>query len=358
MMIVQKTPTVYRKRAEAAQEYIQRNLWDASAHRYHPAAPRDPKALPWDFMWGNGVAFSALVGGMRQDPPKYRPITAAFFDGMNGYWDKDAPIPAYDAYLASPDGDDKYYDDNAWMVLTFAEAYSLTKDRRYLDRAVATMRYVLSGWDERLGGGIYWRQDKKSKNTCSNGPSATAALALADHLNATHYVGWAKRIVEWTNKNLQTPEGTFWDNLNLEGRIEKTQWTYNTALMLRANLGLYRHTKDKAYLAEAQRQARASEKQFVNPQTGAFKDDALFSHLLVEAYLDLYAETKEAYLLNRARANAAFVTKHVLDPTDGGYWEKWNIVPDRKEARKKMIANAGVARMFWLLAPYPDENGK
>jgi uncharacterized protein YyaL (SSP411 family) len=357
-MFEQNTPAAYRRHAAATMDFIQTNLWDASAHRYHPAFPRDPKSLPWDFMWGNGVTFSALVGGLRYDPAKYRPLMDAFFDGLQGYWDKDAPIPGYDAYLSSPTGDDKYYDDNAWMVLTFAEAYTLTRDRRYLDRAVETMRYVLSGWDEQLGGGIYWKQDHKSKNTCSNGPSATAALALAGHLNRGHYVDWARRIVLWTNKTLQAPDGTFWDNCALDGRVEKTRWTYNTALMLRANLGLYRVMKDKAYLEEAKRQARASEVAFVNPKTGAFKDDALFSHLLVEAFLDLYAETKEAYLLNRARANAAFVTKNLFDPKDGGYWSKWDIVPERREDRKKLIANASVARLFWLMAPYPDETGK
>jgi uncharacterized protein YyaL (SSP411 family) len=344
-------------RAEATMHFIQQRLWDAKAKRYRPAYPPKSDALPHDFMWGNGVAFSALVGGMHVNPSKYVPLAAAFFEGLEGYWDKDAVIPAYDAYLASPIGDDKYYDDNAWMVLTFAEAFALTKERRYLDRAVATMRYVLSGWDEKLGGGIYWRQDKKSKNTCSNGPSATAALALAEHISPRYYTDWAKRIVEWTNRNLQTPEGTFWDNIGLDGKIERTQWTYNTALMLRANIGLYRTTNDKKYLAEAQRIARASEKEFVNPKTGAFRDDALFSHLLVEAFLDLYAVTKEPYLWERAKANGEFVWRHLRD-SDGGFWTKWAILADRKEERKTLIANAALARLFFLLATTQRQGDK
>ena len=342
--------TLYRRQAEATQEFIQRALWDPKAHRYRPAIPPAPRALPYDFMWGNGVAFSALVGGARLDPAKYRPLVAAFFEGLEAYWDKDAPIPAYDAYFASPTGDDKYYDDNAWMVLTFAEAYKLTGERRYLLRAAQVMRYVLSGWDERLGGGIYWRQDRTTKNTCSNGPGATAALALAEHGSRSYYVDWARRIVDWTTRTLKAPDDLFWDNINLEGRIEKTQWTYNTALMLRANLGLYRFTGDRAYLDEAKRQARASEEKLVNPRTGAFRDEALFSHLLVEAFLDLYETTGEKYLLDRARANADFAWKHVRDNSDGGFWTKWDIVPDRREERKTLIANAGVARLQWLLA--------
>ena len=96
---------------------------------------------------------------------------------MDAHWDKDAPIPGYDAYLST--SGDKYYDDNEWMVLTFAEAYGRTQDKKYLDRAIATMKFVLSVWSDSYGG-IFWKAYHKSKNTCSNGPAATAALQLAD----------------------------------------------------------------------------------------------------------------------------------------------------------------------------------
>ena len=338
-------------------DFIQRAFWDAKARRYRPAAPPKPGAPPFDFMWGNGVAFSALVGGARLDPGTYRPLLEAFFNGMEVYWDKDAPIPGYDAYFASPTGDDKYYDDNAWMALTFAEAYALTGQPRYLDRAAAVMRFVLSGWDERLGGGIYWHQSKKHKNTCANGPAATAALALAEHGSRRYWVDWARRIVDWTTRTLQAPNDLFWDSIHLDGKVDKTQWTYNTALMLRANLGQFHFTKERAHLEEAKRLARASERAFVNPQTGAFRDDAMFSHLLVEAFLALYRTTGETYLLERARANADFIWKHVRD-SDGGFRTKWTIAPDRKEERKTLIANASVARLFWLLAAVPEQEAR
>jgi len=331
-------------------DFIQERLWDPKVGRYRPAFPPKPGALPYDFMWGNGVAFSALVGGTRLNPNKYKPLMEAFFAGMEAYWDKDAPIPAYDAYFSSPDNDDKYYDDNEWMVITFVEAHAITGDARYRKRAEEVMKYVLSGWDDKLGGGIYWRQDHKSKNTCSNGPGATAALVLAERGNERYYRDWAKRIVEWTNRTLQRPDGLFWDNIALDGKIEKTVWTYNTALMMRANLGLYKATKEKAYLEEAKRQARASEKEFVIKETNAFRDDAMFSHLLAEAYLELYEVTREPYLLDRVIANADFAWKHLRDPRDGGFWTRWRIEPDRKEERKSLIANASTARLFWLLA--------
>lgn len=356
-MLFRSAPSLssrYRQQAEATMDFIQRAFWDARAGRYRPAVPPKADALPFDFMWGNGVAFSALVGGAHFDLPTYRPLLSAFFEGMEAYWDKDAPVPGYDAYFASPTGDDKYYDDNAWMALTFAEAFTLTGDRRYQQRAFAVQRFVISGWDEKLGGGIYWRQDKKSKNTCSNGPSATSALALAAQGSERYHVNWARRIVDWTTKTLRAPDGLYWDSIKRDGGLDKMQWTYNTALMLRANLGVYRFTRERPYLDEAKRLAQAAEHGLVNARTGAFRDDAMFSHLLVEAFLDLHRTTGEKYLIERARANADFAWKHTRDSGDGGFHTKWTLPAPTgggtEDRRKTLIANASVARLFWLLA--------
>lgn len=330
---------LWTERAKAATQYCLTAYWNEQAGRFRPAAPVDPKALPWDFMWANGVAFSMLVGA--NDKPR----TARFFDGLQGYWDTRAIVPGYDAYLSSPGNSDKYYDDNAWMVITFVEAYEKTGERKYLTRAAETMRFVLSGWDEKLGGGIYWKEDKKTKNTCSNGPSATAALVLARHFNPGYFVPYARRILVWTKEKLQAPNGLYWDNCDLTGKIEKTQWTYNTALMLRGHLLLYRATGDKSQLDEAVRLAEASEKGLVDPATGAFKDEPNFSHLLTEAFLDLHKETKAAYLRKRAEAYGEFCWNRLRDPADGGHWTR-----RPGEDRKTLMSNGSVARTYWLLA--------
>jgi uncharacterized protein YyaL (SSP411 family) len=339
------------REAREASDYVQRTFWDERAGLYRPSSPADPdpKTLPYDFMWANGVQFSALVAAARHEPERYRPVLERFFQGLDRYWDRRAPVPAYDAYFSKPDDSDKYYDDNEWMVITLVEAYRDTQDVRYLDRAEAAMNFALSGWDEVLGGGIYWKEDHKSKNTCSNGPAAEAALALARYRNREGYLRWAKRIVEWTNRTLQAPDGTFWDNIDRTGKRQRTRWTYNTALMLRADLDLYRFTREASYLDEAKRLAQASVKEFINPATGAFRDDALFSHLLVEAFLDLYKETKEPYLLDTARKNAEFLVRSVRDPT-GGYFTSWKVAGERNEPRKRLMANAAAARLLWVMS--------
>jgi len=148
----------------------------------------------------------------------------------------------------------------------------------------------------------------------------------------------------------------YWDNLSTptatvpEGRVEKSKWTYNSALMIRAHLGLYQRTRDQKQLAEAMRIAAASEKTFVLPETGAFCDDANFSHLLCEAFLLLWRETKAPFLRARVESCGTFALTRLRDPADGGYRASWGKPSNTPEPRKTLMANASVARLFWLLA--------
>lgn len=341
----------WNRHANEATQWCLKSLWDSKAKRFRPVSPMRSNDLKWDFMWGNGVAFSMLVGAARFKPSVYRPYLHNFWDGLEDHWDTDKPIPGYDAFL-SKSGDDKYFDDNQWMVLTFVEAYTLTKNRRYLTRAEQVLKYFMTGWDDKLGGGIYWKEDRKSKNTCSNGPGAVAALVLARHGDKKARVELARKIVNWMKKTLQDPsDGLYWDNINAStGKIEKTKWTYNSALMLRAHLDLWLLTKSKADRDEAVRIAQACEREFVVRETGAFRDEANFSHLLVEAYLLLWKETKLPWLKARAEANGEYAVKQ-LKFADGGYRTSWKKnAPFDPSPRKTLMANASTARLFWCLA--------
>ena len=344
----------YRAKAETQTDWIQSKFFDKKAGLYRPTYPAPTDGLPYEVMWGNGVQLTALVGATRYDPAKYKPILYAFTKSLNKYWDTAAPVPGFDAWFSSPDNDDKYYDDNAWLTLGFTEAYRVTKDANYLDWAKKVHHFVLSGLDDKLGGGIYWYQNKKdSKNTCINAPAAVGALALYD-LGDKSQLAQAQQLVTWTNAKLQDPsDGLFWDNIKLDGKVEKTKWTYNTALMIRANVGLWRDTKNPKYLADARREGDASLAYFVDPATGGFKDGAKFNHLLSESLIDLYAATRDIKYLNAVRRDADFGYRYVRDAS-GGYWDEWKNKPHTAGEKKAMIENASVARLYWLLVPYPD----
>ena len=67
-----------------------------------------------------------------------------------------------------------------------------------------------------------------------------------------------------------------------------------------------------------------------------------------------YEATKDLKYLNAVRRHADFGYRYVRDMRDGGYFDKWNAETRPPDVRKTLIENSGTARIFWLLAPYPD----
>ncbi len=327
-------PGRYQQEAAEVMEDIQKKFWMRQSKRYaKKAESHDP-----DLVWGAGVMFTAVVGATRRDSNHYRPVLQEFFEGLNGYWDAKASIPGYEPAPTSGNGHDKYYDDNAWLAITFFEAYELTHNPAFRRRADETLDFVLSGWDETLGGGIWWHEshEKKSgKNTCSNAPAAVGCLLSAKYASPTvakQRLDMAEKIVKWTNSNLQNDNGLFGDSISVDGKVNHGALTYNSALMLRANLGLFKATKQPTYLREAQKIGRAADS-FSNKDTGVYRDHVKWAHLMVEADLELYRTTHESYLLARATRNA------------NAYYETWkNNPPD------DLISMGGIARTLWLMA--------
>ncbi|MEO7719995.1 MAG: glycoside hydrolase family 76 protein [Capsulimonas sp.] len=345
----------YRQKAEEQTDYIQTHFYDAKTYRYRSRVPVDPKELPYDFMWANGVQFTVLAAAAHENPKKYKTALYEFTHGLESYWDpkpKSGPS-GYNAYCSGPGGTDKYYDDNEWLVLGLVEAYEATKNPNFLKKARATQKFVLSGWDSKLDGGVYWKLDRKSKNTCSNTPASAAALRLYQVGHDKAQLSWALKIRKWTKDKLQDSDGLYWDNIDLKGKVEKTKWTYNTGLAIRTDVLLYQMQGDKKALAEARRMADAGLAQWTDPKTGSLhktEGSALFTHLFCESLLRLYDVTRDIKYLDAVRSEAAFAYEHVRDP-DGGYWNEAKHKPNE---RKKLIENAAAARLFWLLTPYPE----
>jgi hypothetical protein len=331
----------YASEASQVMEYVQKTFWDPAKSVYTKTAQdRTP-----DYVWRQAAAFSALLGAARHDPATYQTIVTQQFHGLEAYWDAKAPIPGYEPAPTRGNGHDKYYDDNAWIVITLLEAFELTHDRAYLARAQETARFVLSGWDDKLGGGIWWHASHKddSKNTCANGPAAVGFLYLArvgPPSEAAQWVEAARKTVAWTTAKLQAPDGLFHDRIIVTtGEVKRGKLTYNAALMLRANLDLYRRTRRTSYLDEAKRIGRAAD-HFCNEETGVFRDGLKWSHFMVEADLDLYRATHEEYLLRRARTNA------------DAYFAAW-----KKSPPADMMSNVATARILYLLAQLQKASG-
>ena len=149
----------------------------------------------------------------------------------------------------------------------------------------------------------------------------------------------ARRTLDWTHAKLQASDGLFDDRVIVTtGEVKRGKLTYNSALMLRGDLGLYRQTRKTEYLDKAKRIGSAGE-WFCDKETGVYRDPLKWSQFMVEADLDLYRATGDKELLRRACTNA--------------YFDAW-----KKNAPAEMMSNVGIARILWLLADMQTPGGR
>lgn len=72
-----------------------------------------------------------------------------------------------------------------------------------------------------------------------------------------------QKLYDWTKEKLQDPSDyLYYDNLTLDGQVNKTKFPYNAGQMLQASVLLYNLTKQNSYLEEAQRLASACSQYF------------------------------------------------------------------------------------------------
>jgi uncharacterized protein YyaL (SSP411 family) len=231
------------------------------------------------------------------------------------------------------------------------EIHELTGDQAYFDRAERTMRFVLSGGDSKLGDGLYWRETPRAtKNTCTNAPAIVGLLRLHQVTKDDSYLVRAKQLYAWVNAHLQDPDdGLLWDNINLESRVDERKYSYNTALMIRANCLLHEIEKDPAYLKQANRLAEAAVQRWIDRDSPAVADSGAFAHLLIEALLAVDRANGAPRWRQQAEASVRFVHDH-LRGTQGRYPARWDGRRDRNTDRMKLLDQASVARAFFVVA--------
>jgi|GEM_PF-80281 len=237
----------------------------------------------WDgaaVIWGHGAAFSgyAALKEAAEEFPEYKTKYASDYDNrlltaIDMFRNtRDGGAEAYAVYPG--EGDERYFDDNVWVGIDMVDLYMLTHDTKYLDRAKLVWNFILTGTDDLMGGGVYWKEGSKSKHTCSTAPSAVMAakLYLATHEEA--YLTSAKELYAWCKKMLQDPaDFLYWDNVRLsdesnpDSNIEtaKDKYAYNSGQPMQAAALLYTITQESKYLTDAQLIAEAAYKKWFIP---------------------------------------------------------------------------------------------
>lgn len=160
---------------------------------------------PFSYLWPFSGTLSAVVALVETVGwEAYGPLLdTVVLPGLREYADDRRRPFAYASYIASAPVSDRFYDDNIWLGIDFTDLYAATRQQRFLDEAERIWLFIASGTDDRLGGGIYWcEQKKESKNTCSNAPGAVFALKLYLATGREHYLEQGRALYEWTRRKL------------------------------------------------------------------------------------------------------------------------------------------------------------
>ena len=254
----------------------------------------------YSYLWpysGTSSAVNALLESTGNK--KYKKLLEnKVLPGLEEYFDTRREPFAYSSYISSQPLSDRFYDDNVWLGIDFTDSYRMTGKQAYLEKAKLIWKFILSGKDDVLGGGIYWCEQKKgSKNTCSNAPGSVLALKLFKATQDSAYLKRGEQLYKWTQAQLQdSTDYLYFDNISLNGRIGKAKFAYNSGQMMQSASLLYQLTGKEEYLTDAQNIAQACHNYFFTdytPEHGeAFRmikqGDVWFTAVMLRGFIELY----------------------------------------------------------------------
>ena len=275
--------------------------------------------------------------------------------GVEEYFDTLRRPSAYSSYIVSEAPADRFYDDNIWLGIDFTDLYSVFGKKAYLQKAETIWKFIESGTDTELGGGVYWcEQKKESKNACSNAPAAVFALKLYQATGDAAYFDAGQNLYRWTRRTLRDAgDGLYYDNLSVDGKLDRRKFAYNSGQMMQAAVLLYRITGKKKYLSEARELAAACSARFFEagtPGTGeperVLKDGNIwFSAVMLRGFLELAEVTGDDRYIRDFEDSMDWFWASRRD-SDGLFDF------DGKNGGRHLLVQAAMAEIFARLAYY------
>lgn len=324
-------------------------------------ASEDKSDMPnqYSYLWPYSGTFSAVNALFESSNNKeYRKILdKKVLNGLEEYYDVKRNPYGYASYINAAKQSDRFYDDNVWLGIDFTDTYMMTGDKKYLKKAKLIWDFVASGMDDKLGGGIYWcEQKKESKNTCSNAPGSVFALKLFEATKDSTYFYLGKELYDWTKEHLQDKSDYIYlDNIGLNGKVVEWKFPYNSGQMMQAAALLYKLTNDEAYLTDAQNLATACYDFFFTdfqPENGeAFKvlkqHDVWFIAVMFRGFIELYHLDGNKTYIGAFQKNLDYAWNNTRD--ENGLFNK-DFSGKKKDHKKWLLTQAAMVEMYGRIA--------
>jgi predicted alpha-1,6-mannanase (GH76 family)/acetyl esterase/lipase len=239
----------------------------------------------------------------------------------------------------------KYYDDEGWWALGWADAYELSHQARYLEMAEQIFTDMTAGWDDTCSGGIWWSKDRHYKNAIANELFLSIAARLAnlsqDEQKRATYLDWAQREWKWFATSGMINK----DNLVNDGldstchNNQRTVWTYNQGVILGGLSALTKASNDVKALSVARSIALAAISRLTDPEgvlhdpcepSRCGKDAVQFKGIFARNLAALNAEARAPQFAAFLETNAEAVWKN--RDSDNRFGVVWSGLSDVKNA--------------------------
>lgn len=162
----------------------------------------------------------------------------------------------------------EFNDDLLWAGLIFVRGYGITGNATYLTQAeYAFNRLYDRGWDNELGGGIWWaiwttgntapgseHWNDVAKSGLSNNPAVTMACYLYEYTGKPEYLAKAIAIYTWVRKTLYVEvTGGVDENIKPGNKLSSSYNVYNVGAFIEAANYLHRLTGVNSYYEDAKK---------------------------------------------------------------------------------------------------------
>ncbi len=321
--------------ADAAFSSLNQVYWDSAAKFFRKEEQGSKKADFW---------FSAQLWDVVMDQ----------YDRTGSAGVKRQIDDLYDGFIKEyPDWTtNKYNDDIMWWAIACTRAYRITNDERYLKKAKSSFDFVYDNFlDTALGGGLYWINERTSKNSCINCPAIIAAVRLSVLLKDATYLEKAKSLYDWQKKTLTDGTGKVFDSIRYDSvrqapRVNRFSLTYNQGTYIGAAVLLYRQTKDRTYLDDAIKTADWTRGNLCVADQQILKDEGqgdggAFKGIFIRYMKLLIRDGGRTEFLPWMKANADAAWRH-RRPTDNIMGSDWTI-PAGADIQSQTAASAVAA---------------
>jgi rhamnogalacturonyl hydrolase YesR len=311
---------------------------------------------PVSFLWPFSGMFSATNVLMKVPALKarYKKYQDSLVTGVEQYRDEIRKPMGYQAYPVKLERSDRYYDDNGLVGIDYMESYFNTKNPIYLQRAKEVFKFILSGWNNDLGGGVVWLEGHNDqKPACTNGMATLTALKIYQGSKEPYYLDQGKKFYSWMYNTLRDSTGVIVNDIKPGGKLNRTFWTYNTGSLIEAAVLLYQFTGEKRYLQQAQQMAADSYKHFSkvphDKNLTLHIDLPWFVTVLFRGYEALYHVDGNYKYIAAVEKDLNYAWLNTRDQY--GYTShSWTPKPDEMKKPKWLLDEACIAELYARLS--------